>query len=116
MRLGKRKYPFSLRDNPYDYATFEEVLLREAYYMDLGFEPQTIIDGGANIGLTSVYFANRYPGANIVSVEPEEMNFQLLEKNTRPYPAISLLRAGIWESEKELLWVGVGSGDKSIFV
>jgi tRNA1(Val) A37 N6-methylase TrmN6 len=68
-----------MRKNPYDYATFEEVLLREDYNIDFGFEPRTIIDGGANIGLTS-FFANKYPQADIVAVEPEEGNFEMLRK------------------------------------
>jgi len=116
MRLKKLKHPFSLRNNPYDYATFEEVLLREAYHIDLGFEPQTIIDGGANIGLTAVYFANRYPGAKIVAIEPEDSNFKVLEHNTSHYPAISLVRAGIWNRRTNLSVVDGGVGNNAFMV
>jgi FkbM family methyltransferase len=115
-RLKKLQHPFSLRDNPYDYATFEEVLLREDYRIDLGFEPRTIIDGGANIGLTSLYFANKYPRAKIVSVEPEVANFELLQKNTAPYPAISLVRAGIWNRMAWLSVVDSGMGHNAFTV
>jgi hypothetical protein len=75
LRISSLKKPFALRDNPYDYATFEEVLVRQTYQVDLGFSPGRIIDGGGNIGLTAAYFASRYPAANIVTVEPDPNNF-----------------------------------------
>lgn len=41
-----------------------------------------IVDCGANIGASVVWFANRYPEAHIVAVEPAPDNFILLQKNT----------------------------------
>ena len=105
-----------MRKNPYDYATFEEVLLREDYNIDFGFEPRTIIDGGANIGLTSVFFANKFPNANIVAVEPEKENFQMLQKNTNSYSNISLLNAGIWDHNTFLSVVDEGKGNNAFTV
>lgn len=116
LHLRKLKYSFELRDNPYDFATFEEVLLREEYNLDPGFEPLTIIDGGANIGLTSVFFANKFSNANIVAVEPEKENFQILRKNTRRYTNISLLNAGIWNRNTFLSVVDEGNGSNAFTV
>jgi FkbM family methyltransferase len=115
-KLKKLRHPFVLRDNPYDFATLEEVLLKEEYHIDLTFEPLTIIDGGANIGLTSIYFANKYPGAEIVSVEPEAGNFEMLRKNTRHYPNVSLLNTGIWDHNAHLKIVDTGRGNNSFTV
>jgi FkbM family methyltransferase len=44
-------------------------------------ERPLIIDAGANIGASAVYFAMTYPGAKVVAIEPEAGNFQLLCKN-----------------------------------
>jgi len=44
---------------------------------------------GANIGLTSVYFANRYPDARIFAIEPESENFRLLRLNSARYKTLS---------------------------
>jgi len=41
-----------------------------------------IIDAGANIGASALWFASKFPGANIVCFEPEPENFSLLEKNS----------------------------------
>ncbi len=40
-----------------------------------------IIDGGAHIGLTTLYFKKLYPQATILAIEPHPINFHLLEKN-----------------------------------
>ena len=40
-----------------------------------------IVDGGANIGLASIWFANAFPAAKIVAVEPERGNLAILRRN-----------------------------------
>lgn len=115
-KLKKLKHPFAIRNNPYDFATLEEVLLKGDYDIDLSFEPMTIIDGGANIGLTSIFFANKYPNAQIVSVEPETGNFEMLKKNSQHYPNISLLNTGIWSHTANLAIVDTGKGNNSFTV
>lgn len=47
-----------------------------------------IVDGGANIGLSSVLFAEQVPDALIVAIEPEPENFVLLVKNTEGLPVV----------------------------
>lgn len=49
-----------------------------------------IVDGGANIGLSSVLFAVQVPDALIVAIEPEPENFALLVKNTEGLPVVPL--------------------------
>jgi FkbM family methyltransferase len=95
-------HPFSIRNNPYDYATFEEVLLNETYNITLSFDPKYIIDGGGNIGLTACYFATKYSGAVIVSVEPDSKNFEMLQLNCKPYANIKTLQTGIWKKNANL--------------
>jgi len=114
--LKKLKYSFSIRNNPFDFATLEEVILKEDYNLNIDFNPSTIIDGGANIGLTSVFFANKYPQADIVAVEPEEGNFEMLKKNTRNYGKIGLIRAGIWSHPAILSVIDEGKGNNSFTV
>ncbi len=94
--------PFALRNNPYDYATFEEVLLNKTYNISLNFAPKYIIDGGGNIGLTACFFATKYNRAIIVSVEPDSENFKILQSNCHQYPNIKMLQNGIWKKNINL--------------
>ena len=62
----------------------------------LNYNPKNIIDCGANVGYSALFFADKFPGAKIICVEPAASNFQQLEFNTRGYTDITLLHAGIW--------------------
>jgi FkbM family methyltransferase len=50
--------------------------------VDSGRKP-LIVDCGANIGASALWFHARYPAAHIVAIEPAPDNFTLLQKNTR---------------------------------
>nr|EDZ38463.1 MAG: SAM-dependent methyltransferase [Leptospirillum sp. Group II '5-way CG'] len=47
-----------------------------------------IVDAGANIGASSVWFALHFPLARIISIEPEPGNFAMLSKNSCSFPGI----------------------------
>ncbi|MBR1420039.1 MAG: FkbM family methyltransferase [Selenomonadaceae bacterium] len=67
------------------------------------FKPRFIIDGGANVGYASVFFANRYPECEkIVAIEPEIDNFEMLKYNTQYYPQVESIRAALWNQEIDL--------------
>jgi len=65
-------------------------------------EPDVIVDAGANIGLASICFANKYANATIIAVEPEQSNFELLEENVAPYPNIVPVQAALWYEDSEV--------------
>ncbi len=60
----------------------------------LGGRP-LVVDCGANIGVSSAYFAIRYPAARIVALEPEKENYSLLVNNVRAFPSVRPLNAAI---------------------
>ncbi len=92
------KTPIILRPGTSDVPLLYHIFVEEEYNIKPAKEPVFIIDAGANIGFTSLYFANRFPGARIIAIEPEESNFQLLQKNTAAYPNIRCIKAGVWNS------------------
>jgi len=65
----------------------------------------TIIDAGANVGYTSLFFYQCFPEARIISVEPDEDNFSILKWNIRLNDAdkIESLKAGIWSHRANLI-------------
>ena len=104
-------HPIFLRNNTSDIPTFLQVIINQDYLMNYNFEPKVIIDCGANIGLGTVYFKNKYPNAKIISIEPEQSNFELLLKNTKKYNNVYCLKGGIWKKSTNLLIKDVGLGN-----
>lgn len=95
-------HPVLVRAGTADVSTFEKMFVWNDY--DLAYPPdvKTVIDAGGNNGLSAIYFANRFPQATIVAIEPEQRNFELLQRNTRPYPRVVPLRAALWSEETTL--------------
>jgi FkbM family methyltransferase len=104
------KFPFHLRVPSSDVATYEQVCVREDYAFSVTRPPQIIVDAGANIGLASLYLVNRFPDSTIIAIEPEESNFQLLERNVSPYPNIIAVRGALWHEDTAINLVDPGSG------
>lgn len=96
VNIPQSKNSISIRKKSSDLAVFNQVFLDEEYQLPIVIKPKLIIDGGAYVGYSSIYFANKYPEAKIIAVEPEISNFELLKKHTSVYPNIKAVRAGIW--------------------
>jgi FkbM family methyltransferase len=54
-----------------------------------------IIDGGANVGAASIWYAQRYPQAQVISVEPEAGNYAVLRENVRSLPNVVPVNAAL---------------------
>jgi FkbM family methyltransferase len=54
---------------------------------------RVVVDCGANIGITSLFLAARYPRAKILSIEPHPGNFALLKANVETVPRLLPIRA-----------------------
>jgi len=93
---------FRLRPGTTDFDTYEHVFVLKEYAIDLPFEPKLIIDGGANIGMSAIFFALRYPKATIISIEPDGKNFELLTHNSRAFPNVQPVCKGIWNESGHL--------------
>jgi FkbM family methyltransferase len=105
-------HPIWLRSRSSDIPTFHQVFTQQEYRIP-GFWKQhdeimaryqsavtegrvpLILDCGANIGLSAIWFARLFPKARIIAIEPESGNFAILKKNTEPYPNIEALRGAI---------------------
>jgi FkbM family methyltransferase len=102
IKLSGIRHPVFLRPKTSDLHVFEQVFLREGYSQAACAAPKIIIDAGANIGLTSIYFANRYPDAQIYALEPDPSNFELLELNASKYPNIIPIKKALWKANTRL--------------
>lgn len=108
LRLPTIKAPIYLRAGTSDSKTFDQVFIAEHQAVYLENEPKVIFDVGANIGLASILFANRYPQAQIIAVEPERSNYELLCRNVAPYPNIKTIECGVWYRDS---WLTISNPD-----
>lgn len=98
LRLPGSGYEVSLRTNTTDGPTFEQVFDREEYASpNLPPDANFIIDLGANIGLSALFFCLHYPKAAILALEPSEGNYrQLLRNLAAAGPRVSAMHAAAW--------------------
>jgi len=68
------------RLNRGDMQSIREVWMDECYRLPFDLTPDRLVDLGANIGLTSLWFARRY-GCAVVAVEPSPDNARLTRLN-----------------------------------
>ncbi|HEX6997806.1 MAG TPA: FkbM family methyltransferase [Gammaproteobacteria bacterium] len=99
LRVSGIRHPVLVRAAGKDIHCFWQVFGNADCDVELPAAPRTIVDGGAHIGLASVYLANKYPGAVIVALEPDEANYELARRNLRHYPQVRLVRAGLWHRD-----------------
>jgi FkbM family methyltransferase len=99
--------PIRIRVQTSDVIVLRQVLINREYEPPVPLLPSVIVDAGANIGLTSVYFANRYPGAKILAIEPEISNFEMMVKNTAPYKTIVPIHGALWSKSTSVGVSGV---------
>ncbi len=70
--------------NPHTYSYLvDEIYVNGEYDIELEGNSPRIIDCGANIGLATLYFKLRFPGARVTAVEPSSGLFALLAENVR---------------------------------
>lgn len=60
-----------------------------------GIEP-LIIDAGANVGYSSVFFADLFPGVRVLAVEPDRTSFALLRRHASDNSAITAVYGALW--------------------
>lgn len=97
-----------LRDNLADRKNFIHIFIKKEYEINLDINPEVIIDAGAYIGLSTIFFANLYSNAKIISIEPEKSNFEILKLNTEQLKNVTILNNAIWNKDGILNVVDVG--------
>ena len=94
----------SLRIDDSDIRVFKQIFVDNEYdSLNLPETAKTIIDLGANIGLSALFFIKKFPTSRIVAVEPDAVNFSIMEKNLEKFSkSISFLQAAIWPTDGEV--------------
>jgi len=61
-----------------------------------------IVDAGANVGYSALYFASLFPGARVLAIEPERSSFEILARQVRANPDIKPINAALWSHDRGL--------------
>jgi FkbM family methyltransferase len=107
-RIPGLDHPVALRSGGSSDMTALYQLFVTNEYRDVSnlVNPSLIVDGGANIGLATLYFLRRYPSVRVVAVEPDPENFELCQRNLAPYAdRVVLIKGAVWSSSCRLVLV-----------
>ena len=113
--LGGRRLTLNVRGFPRpiycraggsDLRVFAQVLANREYRcLDQAHISDLVIDCGANIGLSTLYFLKRFPNAHVIALEPDPDNFKMLALNTAGFSdRVTLLQAAVWNKNTRLIF------------
>jgi FkbM family methyltransferase len=92
------QFPLVYRPETSDRDVFRQIFIEREYScLDGMSSVDLVIDCGANVGYSSAYFLTSFPKCKVICVEPDPLNFVVLERNLAPYgDRVKLLNAGVW--------------------
>jgi len=93
-----------LADGPSFVWTYDEIYKEGIYAFHAQHPTPYIVDGGANIGMSVLYFKELYPASEIVAFEPDPALFAVLERNVASarVSGVRLVAGALWSSETTL--------------
>ncbi len=99
--------------------SLDELFLEEIYKFKSESKTPYILDCGANMGLSILYFKRLFPNAEIDAFEPDHNIFDILQKNTEtffPDQSVRVHEKAIWTEETELEFFSDGGLSGSMVV
>jgi FkbM family methyltransferase len=92
-------------------SAHRDIFVDEIYRFPFEHDAPSIVDLGANIGLATLWFKQRYPRARVVALEPDPAIFACLERNVRGngFSDVELVNQAAWNADTELLFLPDGA-------
>ncbi|MEJ7692549.1 FkbM family methyltransferase, partial [Daejeonella sp.] len=96
--------PFKFNDGRSFHDTYLEIFQNNIYQFIPDKNRNTIIDCGANMGLSVLYFSQNYPDHQILAFEPDPAIFSILEENVKAFKLdnVILYNNAVWDKEDTL--------------
>ncbi len=90
---------------------YKEILENQIYKFKANSSTPTILDVGANIGISTIYFKQLYPQSRVIAFEPDPRVFSALEKNIAAFSLtnVELINKAAWSSETILEFMSEGA-------
>jgi len=107
--LNFKKFAFA--DSASFISIYNEVFNRQIYRFKSNRKKPIILDCGANIGLSVLFFKRLYPNSNIICFEPDPGIFEILKSNchSQNISDITFINKGLWKEETSLHFVSDGA-------
>ena len=106
------KRRLSLRNGSSDIDVFQQHFARrEILAIPLGRKAATVVDLGANIGVSVEVFRQMFPRARIIAVELEQRNAELCRTNHRGDERVTVVNGAIWPKAGRVSIADVGDGE-----
>ena len=96
--------PFEVADSASFISTFQQLFKEQIYRFNSSAADPYILDCGANIGLSVVYFKRLYPKSRIIAFEPDTAIFEILSRNVNNFrfDDVQLVNRAVWSAVTEL--------------
>lgn len=90
---------------------YNEVFEKQIYKFTTNNPEPLIIDAGANIGLSVLYFKRLFPNAKIIAFEPDDNIYNFLQKNINSFELknVELIKKALWKEITELSFFSEGA-------
>jgi FkbM family methyltransferase len=93
---------------------YDEIFKKKIYAFSCTEPKPYIIDCGANIGLSILYFKSLFPEANIVAFEPDPKVYQVLQENIARLSDVVLRERALWSEETSMEFFSEGADGGSL--
>lgn len=83
---------------------FHDIFVEENYKFESGFPNPVIIDCGANVGLSCVYFKKLFPNAVVTAFEADPKIFEFLKENlsANKITGVEIFNKAVWINNTEI--------------
>lgn len=110
-RLNVHGWSLEVPDAASFLSTYREIFHEHQFDFPWQGSPPSVLDLGANIGLSVLYFHRLHPGSRIVAVEADPALFAVLERNLKANAVrdVELIQKAAWIEDGRVEFLGDGA-------
>lgn len=108
--------PFKFVDSVSFVGQYNEIIKKGIYNFSTDTKSPYIVDCGANVGNSILYFKQKYPNAEIIAFEPDKLVFPILQENINnfSFQNVTLINKGVWSSDGSVCFISKGDDSGKI--
>ncbi|MCL5737062.1 MAG: FkbM family methyltransferase [Bacteroidetes bacterium] len=110
-------YKFTVPDLLTFLGQFQEIFVKESYRFTAATDEPLIIDCGANIGMSCLYFKKTFPSSKVVAFEADPKIFSILTENLNNSGIhdVELVNKAVWIDDNGIRFSVEGADGGSIY-